>query len=109
MRRKWVGFVAGIVFLIGLAPAAVAVQDLPPPGCDAIREHILAGERISVYCDYMHDARYMYRVVAHCAAGSSYWHDYGFWVEPGFGPSVAECQGGLLSVASVVGYHIDER
>lgn len=109
MRRKMLGFVAMIVSLVGLAPAASAAEDYPPPGCAAIMESILAGQRISVSCDYLPNPPYLYRVVAHCAAGSSFWYEFGFWVETGFGPSVAECQGGLLSVAHVVGYHIDER
>jgi hypothetical protein len=109
MRRKLGGFAAGILFLIGLAPVATAAEDHPPPGCDAFRSSILAGERIVVYCDYLPYPPYLYRVVAHCAAGSSYWYELGYWVEPGFGPSVADCHGGLLSVARVVGYHIDER
>lgn len=109
MRGKLVGFAAGILFLIGLAPVATAGEDYPPPGCDAFRSDILAGERIAVYCDYLPNPPYLYRVVAHCAAGGSYWYQAGYWVEPGFGPSVAECQGGLLSAAHVAGYHINER
>jgi hypothetical protein len=108
MLRKLVGFAAGIAFLIGMAPVAAA-EDHPPPGCDALRSSIFAGERLAVYCDYLPYPPYLYRVVAHCAAGGSYWYAIGDWVEPGFGPSIAECQGGLLSVARVVGYHINER
>ena len=109
MRRKLMGFVAVIVSLVGLAPVASAAQDIPPPGCDAVMESILAGQRISVFCGYLSNPPYLYRVVAHCVAGSSFWYEFGFWVEPGFGPSVADCQGGLLSTAHLVGYHIDER
>jgi hypothetical protein len=109
MRRKLTGFAVAIISMIGLAPVASATQDLPPPGCAAVRQNILAGERIAVYCDYMLYPPYLYRAVAHCVAGDAFWYEAGYWVEPGFGPSVAECQGGLLSSARVVGYHIDER
>src|SRR5438874_9029116 len=114
MRGKLAGFVVLIISVLiislaGVAPAAAATQDMPPPGCDGLVSSIIAGERLAVYCDYLPYPPYMYRAVAHCVAGGSFWYQAGYWVEPGFGPSIAECQGGLLSSARVVGYHVDER
>jgi hypothetical protein len=112
MRRKWAALLAGAFSVVAIAtatPAAATGEDLPPPGCDAVRYSLLAGEGVSVNCDYAPFPPYLYRVVAHCVSGSSFWYQYGYWVEQGFGPSSAECQGGLLSVARVAGYHIEER
>jgi hypothetical protein len=110
MRRKLAALVASVIsvgtIMIGLPASA---RDLPPPYCDSYRYSVLAGQGISVFCDYLPYPPYLYRVVAHCAAGSSFWYELGYWVEPGFGPSSAECQGNLLNAARVVGYHVDER
>jgi hypothetical protein len=112
MRRKLAGFAVGVISLFGLAgalPAAASTDDLPPPGCDAYRYGVLGGEGVAVNCDYAEFAPYLYRVVAHCVSNTNFWYQPGFWVETGFGPAVSECRGGLLSVARVVGYHVDER
>jgi len=109
VRGKLVGFAVLIISMVGLAPVASATVERPPPGCDSLVSSIIAGERLAVFCDYLPNPPYLYRAVGHCAAGSSYWYQVGYWVEPGFGPSIIDCQGGLLVAARVVGYHIDER
>ncbi|TCO65704.1 hypothetical protein [Actinocrispum wychmicini] len=109
MRAKLLTLVAVIVSVIGLAPAATAAEDIPPPGCDTVVEPIFAGERVTAYCNYLPYPPSSYRVVAHCAAGGSFWYELGSIAEPGFSPSVAECRGLLLSTARVAGYHIEQR
>lgn len=97
---------AGI--LAGSPAAAATDSKFPPYGCDSNRFGILFGEGISTTCFSLPRHSATYRVVAHCASGSSFWYTFGHWVPEGFGPSTAECRGGLLSSAYVAGYHVDD-
>ncbi|WP_040405510.1 hypothetical protein [Amycolatopsis nigrescens] len=110
MRRKAAGLLFGILSLlcIAAAPASAAESDSPPPGCFADRYGLLFGQGIAVTCDYSFGPYEMYQVIAHCSTGGTYWYSRGSWVPYGFGPSVAECHGGLLNTAGVVGYHVNE-
>jgi hypothetical protein len=109
MRNRVIGLAVGILapLLLIATPASAATSQNSPPGCDAFRYDLMAGEGIAVTCDFPYAPPYIYRAVAHCAAGGALWYRPGFWVETGFGPSRAECQGGLLSSAQVIGYHVE--
>ncbi|GAB3898547.1 hypothetical protein GCM10029964_083120 [Kibdelosporangium lantanae] len=94
----------------GFTPAANADQGGPAPAvCVGLRYEILFGEGIAVTCPAPGRAGTMYRANAYCATGTAEWHQYGMWVQPGFGPSAAACQGGLLASAQVVGYDVETR
>jgi hypothetical protein len=110
MRKKIVTVLISLLTVFGFAPAAAATQDLPPPGCDIWHYDVAFGEGVAAYCDYLPYPPYVYRVVATCVAGPRLWYEFGYWVQPGFGPSAAECRGGLLTlIPRVVGYRIEER
>ncbi|ANN19224.1 hypothetical protein SD37_28810 [Amycolatopsis orientalis] len=95
-------------FLAGPPASAATDSQFPPYGCDSGRYGLLFGEGISLTCFSLPHPAQTYRVVAHCASGSSYWYTVGYWVPLGFGPSSAECRGALLSNAYVAGYHVDD-
>ncbi|WP_216205149.1 hypothetical protein [Amycolatopsis aidingensis] len=107
MVRKIVGMFAGVVAVVGLAAVPASASDHPPPGCHAFRYGFSYGQGISVNCYHVPYPPYSYRVVAHCSSILSSWYARGNWTEVGFGPSVAECHGGLLSSARVANYHVD--
>ncbi|MFJ8909905.1 hypothetical protein [Amycolatopsis sp. NPDC102389] len=94
---------------LAASPAVAATADKGPPyACASDRYGALFGEGISLTCFDLPGNSDIYRVVAHCASGSSYWYAVGDWVPVGFGPSSAECHGALLSSAYVAGYHVDD-
>lgn len=112
MKKKIAGLVLAALsaagFLAGTPASAATDSQFPPPGCDSYRYGLLFGEGVSLSCFSLRGPSDTYRVVAHCTSGSSYWFTVGHWVPLGFGPSSAECRGGLLSNAYVAGYHVDE-
>ncbi|SDW65668.1 hypothetical protein SAMN05421504_1011171 [Amycolatopsis xylanica] len=111
MYKKTAGLLAAAISAAALtvgAPAANATEDFPPYGCDVSRYSLLFGEGVSMTCFSLAAPSQTYRVVAHCASGSSYWYTVGHWVPLGFGPSTAECHGALLMNAYVAGYHVDD-
>ncbi|WP_410653123.1 hypothetical protein [Amycolatopsis sp. cmx-4-54] len=112
MRKKNAALVLAAFSAAGIlaaSPASAAAEgEFPPYGCDADRYGILFGEGISLACFALRGHSETYRVVAHCASGSSYWYTVGQWVPVGFGPSRAECHGALLSSANVAGYQVDD-
>ncbi|GAA4536055.1 hypothetical protein [Amycolatopsis samaneae] len=106
MRKRMAAFVLTIValtFLVG-APASAAENSRPPRSCAAAEYSVLFGEGITVRCFPPYPG-FTYRAVAHCASGNAFWTTVGYWVP--FGSSSAECVGGLLSPASVIGYDVD--
>ncbi|QWF83256.1 hypothetical protein [Amycolatopsis sp. CA-230715] len=114
MKRRIAGLAFGALSLLFVAAAPASASPEPGgvsatrsyPGCFGERYDIVFGEAIAVRCGAGAGGDYGYRVVAHCSAGSAYWYSLGTFVPHGFGPSVAECQGGLLSPAFVGGYHV---
>ncbi|MEC3977676.1 hypothetical protein [Amycolatopsis sp. H20-H5] len=108
MRRKTAGLTVAILSLLCLAaaPASASGGDQYPPGCFSQLYSIYFGQAIAVNCGDYPTEGYGYRVVAHCTSGSTFWFSYGTFVPFGFGPSVAECEGGLLTTAAVGGYHV---
>ncbi|MFI5563408.1 hypothetical protein ACIA2T_29350 [Amycolatopsis japonica] len=112
MKKKIAALVMAAFSAAGFlaaSPAAAATEgQFPPYGCDSSRYGILFGEGISMTCFSLRRHSETYRVVAHCASGSSFWYTVGHWVPIGFGPSTAECHGALLSSAYVAGYHVDD-
>lgn len=117
MKRRIAGlaFSALSLLILAAAPAAAASESSsasaagPYPGCFGERYNIIGGEAIAVTCGATAGGDYGYRAVAHCSAGGTYWYSLGTFVPHGFGPSVAECAGGLLSHAFVGGYHVIEE
>jgi hypothetical protein len=107
MRKQILVGCAFMCTVLGFPPAANA--DAPPsPVCVGLRYEILFGEGIAVTCPSSdQSAKKMYRAIAFCATGTAMWHQYGTWVQPGFGPSAAACQGGLLAFGQVVGYDVE--
>jgi hypothetical protein len=99
--------VSAAVLLAGTPAAAAETHEFPPPGCDSYRYNFLWGEGVSMLCYALPGPSHTYRVVAHCVSGASYWFTVGRWVPLGFGPSVAECNGGLLWSAYVADYHVE--
>jgi len=112
MKKKIAALVLAALSAAGTlaaSPASAATESkFPPYGCDSSRYGLLFGEGISMTCFSLPRPSDSYRVVAHCASGSSFWYTAGHWVPRGFGPSTAECHGGLLSNAYVAGYHVDD-
>jgi hypothetical protein len=109
MKRKIAGLAASIIALtcLAAAPASAAGASQGGEGCFSERYGILFGEGVAVNCGFGEGDGY--RVVAHCTSGSTFWFSLGSYVPYGFGPSVAECEGGLLTPAVVGGYHVIER
>jgi hypothetical protein len=115
--------VAGLVFtalsllLVTVAPASaisvspsvstsgVSPAEDPPKGCVGQRYGTLFGEGVAVNCAASGEGK-GYQVVAHCSTGSTFWYALGTYVPYGFGPSVSECEGDLLTPAFVGGYHV---
>ncbi len=112
MKKKFAGLLLAALLAAGSAAgvssAAASADDFPPPGCDSFRYGFLWGEGVSMTCFSLPDPSRTYRVVAHCMAGSSYWFTAGYWIPLGFGPSTAECKGGLLWNAYLAGYHVED-
>jgi hypothetical protein len=114
MRRKTAGLTAAVLFLLSLlcvvsAPASASSADSAPPRCLGNRYDVLFGQAIALSCGYdPASSKYEYRTIAHCTNGSTFWFTVGDFMPYGFGPSTAECVGGLLQPAWVAGYHIDE-
>ncbi|MBN6040387.1 hypothetical protein [Amycolatopsis sp. 195334CR] len=111
MRKQLACLFAAAISMGGLlagAPAAGAAEDRPPSGCDAYRYGFLWGEGVSMTCFSLPGPAGTYRVVAHCTNGSAYWFTVGEWVPLWFGPSTAECRGGLLWNAYLAGYHVED-
>lgn len=104
MRRKTACLVAAIISLLCLA-AAPASADSAPPGCFGGAYSVLFGQGIAVNCADPGKG-YGYHVVAHCTTGAAFWLVAGPIMPYGFGPSSAECTGGLLDPAWVGGYHV---
>jgi hypothetical protein len=110
MSKRIFVSVVFMLMLIGFTPAAHAGQDESPPAvCVGLRYGILFGEGIAVTCPASRQPAQMYRAVAYCATGTAMWHQFGTWVQPGFGPSAVACQGNLLSGAQVVGYEVETQ
>ncbi|MFD8492936.1 hypothetical protein [Amycolatopsis sp. NPDC059657] len=109
MYKKTAGLLAaGILSMTSsvAAPAAGAADDFPPPGCLTALYGVFLGQGVQMTCYSLPDPSRMYQVVAHCQSGSSYWYTAGNLVPLGFGPSTAECNGGLLWSAHVAGFHV---
>jgi hypothetical protein len=106
MRRKTAILFATVLFLLGLgiAPASAANATPSQEGCIAQTYAVVFGSAIAVSCGS--GTGFGYRVVAHCTSGSTFWFSLGTFVPYDFGPSVAKCEGGLLSLAAVGGYHL---
>jgi hypothetical protein len=109
MLRKIAGFTISALALLCLAAApasaSAAGPDQPPAGCFGNYYGIFLGQAVAVNCGYPGEG-YGYRAIAHCTSGGTFWFSAGTFVPYGFGPSVAECEGGLLSPAAVGGYHV---
>jgi hypothetical protein len=108
MKRKIAGLTASIIALVCLvaAPASAAGPGQGRPGCFSATYSVAFGVGIAVNCGFGEGDGYW--VVAHCASGEDFWYSQGTYVPYGFGPSVAKCEGGLFSPASLGGYHIVE-
>jgi hypothetical protein len=106
MRRKAAILFASVLFLLGLGltPASAANAAPKQEGCFAQTYAVVFGSAIAVSCGSGEGVGY--RVVAHCTDGSAFWFALGTFVPYDFGPSVAKCEGGLLSPAAVGGYHL---
>lgn len=109
MKYKAVGLVfsALSLLLVAAAPASAAdpARD-PSSSCVVARYGTLFGQGIAVNCAAVTGKGYGYQVVAHCSTGSTFWYAVGTYVPYGFGPSVAECEGDLLTSAFAGGYHV---
>ncbi|WP_370949952.1 hypothetical protein AB5J62_20760 [Amycolatopsis sp. cg5] len=109
MYKKTAGLLAASISAAALmvgAPAANATDDFPPPGCLTTLYSVFLGQGVQMTCYTLPDPSRVYQVVAHCQSGSSYWYNTGNLVPLGFGPSSAECNGGLLWSAHVAGFHV---
>lgn len=109
MYKKTAGVVTAVISAVALmvgAPAANATEEFPPPGCMSTFYSVFLGEGVAMTCYSLPDPSKMYQVVAHCQSGSSYWYNGGNLVPLGFGPSSAECKGGLLWSAHLAGFHV---
>ena len=109
MKRKIAGVAASIFALTCLvaAPASAAGTSQDQYGCFSETYAVPFGVGIAVNCGFGEGDGY--RVVAHCASGENFWYSLGTYVPYGFGPSVAKCEGGLFSPASLGGYHVLEH
>jgi hypothetical protein len=107
MLRKTAGLTITVLslFFLAVAPASASEPAQPPPGCFGNFYGIFLGQAVAVNCGYPGEG-YGYRAIAHCTSGGTFWFSAGTFVPFGFGPSVAECEGGLLSPAAVGGYHV---
>src|SRR5882757_3871099 len=107
MRRKTAGLTLAILslFCLAAAPASAEDKEQAPPGCFGQLYGVFFGQGVAVNCTYPTEG-YGYRTIAHCTSGGTFWYSTGTFVPYGFGPSVAECEGGLLSPAAVGGYHV---
>jgi hypothetical protein len=106
MRRKTAILAATVLFLLvlGITPASATNATPSQEGCFAQAYTVVFGSAIAVSCGSGEGVGY--RVVAHCTTGSTFWYSLGTFVPYDFGPSVAKCEGGLLTPAAVGGYHL---
>ncbi|MEO6081655.1 MAG: hypothetical protein ABIQ18_00920 [Umezawaea sp.] len=109
--RKFVAIVAAVLVapavLVGGTATASAAADFPPSPreCSPSYQGLLAGEAVAVFCDF--GPTQFFRVFAECESGFNRWREFGTIAATGYETSVAECRGGLLSTAHVVGYRVD--
>jgi len=109
--RKFVAIVAAVlvtpIVLVGGTAPASATADFPPPHreCSSSHHGVFAGEAVEVFCDY--GPTRFFRVHPECESGFYRWRVFGKIAATGHEVSVAECRGGWLNPARVIGHHVD--